>query len=488
MSYSVATFSFYDITTTTMNPDQGSRLQGASGSGSTVSFAGDFNHDGLSDMLIAANGIAYVVFGQKGAPYSLDFSSSSSSLLNSGHGFSIAVTGQFIVYSVSTAGDFNNDQIDDILIGAYQPFPTGGEGSVYVIYGHKSPFSDLTPVINSLYNSQNGFQILGASADHIGTSVSRADINGDTIDDIIIGSYLSNLVYIVFGQTGMSADIDLGSVSLSSISRGFKITGVSGSNLGYAVSGLGDINGDKVDDMIIAANTASGNIGIVYVIFGRKSGLIDLNLNSDNLAALGRGFKITGEATGDQLGFSIGNPGDVNADGIDDMVIGAFGGGGNAGTAYVVFGRKSGFTDINLATTSLSTTQQGFKIFGAAGGDHLGQSVAGAGDVNNDGINDIVIGAINAQGGGAAYIIFGRNIAFSDIYLGSTDLATSKQGFTLRGASGNKIGSSVSGVGDINGDKIDDILIGALGISATYVIFGNDTNSPPNATEKSSNL
>jgi hypothetical protein len=131
-----------------------------------------------------------------------------------------------------------------------------------------------------------------------------------------------------------------------------------------------------------------------------------------------QGFVITGDAAGDQAGFSVAAAGDVNGDGFDDVIVGApFGdnGGIDAGEAYIVFGKVSGFGTtvggrqvIDLANLSFP---DGFIIQGDAAGDQLGRSVAAAGDVNNDGFDDLIVGAPLGDDGGSnageAYVIFG---------------------------------------------------------------------------------
>jgi hypothetical protein len=274
-------------------------------------------------------------------------------------------------------------------------------------------------------------------------------------------------------------DIDL---SDPSFTEGFKVLGaVENDHSGISVSGAGDVNGDGYDDVVIGVNLASPNgkpnAGTSYVLFGKASGFSDIDLASLSIT---QGFKVLGAVENDRSGESVSGAGDVNGDGYDDIVIGAHQAIGAAGTSYVLFGKASGFSDIDLA--SLSTTQ-GFKVLGAVGGDHSGVSVSGAGDVNGDGFDDVIIGAILASPNGKSdagnsYVLFGKASGFSDIDLAS--LSTT-QGFKVLGAADNDYsGGSVGGAGDINGDGYDDVVIGASTASpngkpnagTSYVLFG----------------
>ena len=463
--------------------------------GFSVSSAGDINGDGFDDLIIGKYdpnpfffdylvlkpSQSYVVFGSKGG-FSAQLNVST---LNGTNGFVINAInpGDFLGYSVSSAGDINGDGLDDLILGAFRA--NGESGQSYVVFGSKSGFDAQLNVSN--LNGTNGFAINGTNnnlSDQLGFSVSSAgDINGDGIDDLIIGAERapngnrSGQSYVVFGsKSGFDASFDIS--TLNGI-NGFAINGInSGDFSGRSVSSAGDINGDGIDDVIIGAPGAFPNgqsSGQSYVVFGSKSGFdasFDLStLNGTN------GFAINGINSGDNSGWSVSNAGDINGDGLDDVIIGTF----DASESYVVFGSKGGFA----ASFDLSTLNgtNGFAINGINPGDNSGFSVSNAGDVNGDGLDDLIIGAYRADPNGfqsgQSYLVFGSKRDF-DAQLNLSTL-NGTNGFAINGIDqSNNLGRSVSGAGDVNGDGFDDLIIGAPNAAAngisgsgqSYVVFG----------------
>ena len=390
--------------------------------------------------------------------------------------------------SVSSAGDINDDGIDDFVIGGPSTNAAIYPGAAFVVFGSTQGLplnTDLTTL-----DGTNGFQLRGVnSGDFVGQSVSGAgDVNGDGVDDLLLGAPMNvgydGEAYIVFGTPGgFPALFELSSLDGS---NGFVVQGVDvddafGGHLGQSVSGAGDFNGDGLADIVLGAYTADPDgltrAGESYVVFGSLTGFPP-RLNLTDLDGA-NGFALSGVAANDQSGYSVSGAGDVNGDGIDDIVLGAPG----AGETYVVFGSREGFSP-RVSLADLDGTN-GFTLFGRAYAES-GSSVSGAGDVNGDGLADLIIGAPEADtfsinAAGASYVVFGSTGGHLPRYaLSELD---GSNGFVLSGTdAGDRTGRAVAGIGDINGDGLADIATGSrdfLGpgdvnfTGAVYVIFGS---------------
>ena len=183
------------------------------------------------------------------------------------------------------------------------------------------------------------------------------------------------------------------------------------------------------------------------------------------------GFRLVGAAARDVSGIAVNGAGDMNGDGLADLLIGAHRAGPNgsfSGASYVVFGRSTGQSGPFPASLDLFALDgtNGFRLNGVEADDFSGRAVSSAGDVNGDGIEDLLIGAYGASAysSGASYVVFGRDTARTGPFPGSLDLSDldGTNGFRLSGVEANdSSGRAVSSAGDVNGDGIEDLLIGA---------------------------
>jgi len=388
--------------------------------GGPVDSLGDVNGDGLDDAIVGSGvGSVRVVFG----PTNGNNGVLNGAQLTGFSGFTISHDSENISY-VSAAGDLNNDGLNDVLVGSL--------GGTHVIFGSRERFPVIFDV--SALNGRNGFSI-----DTSVSSVSNAgDVNGDGLDDIILGNANATvnnlsgvgLAYVLYGKnTGFDARIaaeDIAGVN------GFAVIGAQQQDrIGYSVGAAGDFNHDGIDDVAIGSpgngpfGTPSDYPGEIYILFGGQfTGTAEINrtdLNGANGVRV-RGIRggvvpiQDGEAIwGDLAGVSIDGVGDLNGDGMDDLAIGASHTIINArrkgvGQTYIIFGSQSAFP-ARLSLNDLDGAN-GFRINGIGTVDYFGVYTRGADDFNDDGINDIIVGA---SGEGSTYIIYGRDYGIARI-------------------------------------------------------------------------
>jgi hypothetical protein len=367
-----------------------------------------------------------------------------------------------------TQGDFNGDGIADILVGAPKADGPDNErtnaGEAYVILGS----SDIGGTVD-IARDQHDFTVIGANAgDNLGFVVASGDVNDDGIDDILVGARFAHRpdggptnageAYVVFGSPDLS-----GTVDSALDEQDFTVLGTKGSDyLGYALAS-GDVNGDGVDDIIVAAPGADGpdnqrpDSGEAYVVLGSPElrGTIDVGQQQQDFTILG--------AEADDFLANFAASGDVNGDGIDDILLGTHTADGpdgeraDGGVAYVIFGSPELKGTLDLASG------EGFlPIWGADANDWLG-FVLTAADVDGDGVDDLLIGARNADGPGnirnncgEVYVVLG-----SAELPGTMDIAEEKQDVTLIGSDPNNLFGHSLASGDVNGDGLADVLVGA---------------------------
>ncbi|MEW5989124.1 MAG: integrin alpha [Chloroflexota bacterium] len=326
--------------------------------------------------------------------------------------------------SVATAGDVNGDGYDDVIVGAFQyDSPQLDEGRAYLYFGSAGGLSQSANWISESNQSNAAF----------GISVSSAgDVNGDGYDDAIVGADdygNGGRVFVVHGSaTGLSLTPDWTAVGDQAYAF-----------FGSSVAAAGDVNGDGYDDVIIGApwyNHGQDNEGRAYVFHGSASGL---STSANWLAESNQPLA--------QFGSSVATAGDVNGDGYDDIIVGAYyydNGQDNEGRAFVYHGSAAG---LSLSANWTAESDQNHAYFG--------RSATTAGDVNNDGYGDVVVGAdaydISVADEGRVYVYYGSTVG----------LPTSPNWIAEGDQANASFGWSVATAGDVNGDGYDDVIIGS---------------------------
>lgn len=384
--------------------------------------AGDINGDGLADLVIAnpfgdanANngGNIHVVFGRSSGTLALSALGAGGFML---HGNTVnGLSG----VDVASPGDMNGDGLADLAIRTLNSDADAGTpGAIHLLYGQTN-LAGSSIAVSDIGASRAGFVIqpegnASATEDYALSMSAAGDVNGDGLADLLIGSPMdasqgidAGRAYVVFGSSGTASPLALSALAAGTSPRGFMIrsAAVSDAQTGYAVNAAGDVNGDGLADLIIGAPGMDGpadRSGAAYVVWGRSQTSV-VELSAISSAGNGAGLQIVAEnQVNSALGISVASAGDVNHDGLADVLVGAYFKDISSrveGRSYIVFGTTSD-APVDLASITAGDTSRGQRIDGGLDGARSGRNVAHAGDLDGDGLSDLLIGSYLADTAG----------------------------------------------------------------------------------------
>jgi hypothetical protein len=423
------------------------------GAGGVLAGGGDLDGDGLDDFAVGValhnagagtgSGAVYVVLG---ASVGGTGSISRADLTIDGAG-----SGMQLGTSVDIAGDVNGDGYDDLVVGAPNSSavnPSTGDAFLFLGGPHFGGLLD-SDAADVLLHGTLGGSLAGTQVQGVG------DVTGDGLADLLVSAPAHT---VNRGKTFLISDPQAATVSLDDAVHSW--LGESADDYcGRSLANAGDTDGDGVNDLLFGSyiNDRGGTeAGSAYLVLGPGAHVSDLE-DADGI--------LYGEAASDRAGYALDGAGDVDGDGYDDLLIGAYkrdAGFADAGAAYIVLGPFSGVQELNYADAV---------IYGPNASAYLGYAVAGAGDVDGDGNDDVIVGAYgessNGTNAGSAYLVHAPS---------SGSIDPGSEALQALGASGSYAGYGVSGAGDLDGDGSLDWLVGAKGYSsesgAIYVLMG----------------
>lgn len=426
-------------------------LQSSADLGYAVNSGGDVNGDGYPDVVVGA--IKYAQTMVKGGAVFLFYGGPGGPSSQPDWFFGTNMNGAGLGTAVANAGDINGDGYDDLVVGVpgcSNPEPK--EGCIYVFFGSAYGLGSAPDQILQLDRRDS----------YLGTAVDLAgDVNGDGYDDVIVGAK-----WFTNGLTNEGAAfLFLGGPDGLSETPVWQVEGnQAGASLGTAVAGVGDVNGDGYADLLVGAPFFDGP--------AVDSGYAALYLGSPDGPGDTPAWEVTGSYANARLGQSLAAAGDVNGDGLPDFLIGAPGwqnqAGQAVGAAFLYTGRAD-WSGAEPVWTAVS--DQPDSLFGAA--------VSGAGDMNNDGYADVVVGAWQySRDQSKEGKIF--------IYLGGPGGPAAQYHWTAEGNKADTMfGFALSIGADINQDGYADLVVGAPEYrnqtelrGRAFLYLGRDANTP----------
>ena len=360
--------------------------------------------------------------------------------------------------AVATAGDVNGDGYDDVIVGApgYNN-GAGEEGAVFVYHGSAAGLSTTANwrAVANRANAAFGFSVATAG-----------DVNGDGYDDVLVGApgpetdeQGKGRVFVYHGSASGLRTAPSAGAGPSPKPDGQIVFAQAGAKFGTAVATAGDLNADGFADILIGApkyDNNESNEGAVFVYHGSANGL---STTADWRAERNQAHAV--------FGTSVATAGDVNNDGYDDILVGSPGdspGHSKAGAAFVYHGSASGL-GTRPSAPSGPTPQPDWRVESNREGASLGWSVASAGDVNNDGFADVIVGAPWYGNGhareGAAFVYHGSASGLSTARSAPAGPTPKPDWRVESDQEGASLGWSVATAGDVNADGYDEVIVGA---------------------------
>jgi fibronectin type 3 domain-containing protein len=389
--------------------------------------------------------------------------------------------------SVAGLGDLDGDGINDVAVGAYIDDDGGTDrGAVYVLFmnsdGTVKSYQKISDTAGSFTATLDDVDLFGISMAILG------DLDGDGVVDLVVGAHSDDdggtsrgAVYILF----MNSDGTVKSYQKISDTEGNFMAPLEDiDHIGISVAALGDLDGDGVTDLAVGSyqdDDGGTDRGAVYVLFMQTDGTVKsyqkISDTAGNFAAI--------LDDDDEFSRSLAALGDLDGDGVTDLAVGTFhddDGGTDRGAVYVLFMNTNGTVK---SYQKISDTEGNF---GAAldDSDRFGVSVAAPGDVDRDGIADMIVGAneenVSGASRGAVYVLFMNSDGTVKSYQKISD---AEGGFAAPLADGDNFGFSATALGDLDADGVTDLAVGAYGDDdggtdrgAVYVLF---LQAPPAA-------